>query len=140
MKLKITRANIWAASIEDRPASLAEKLETLREAGANLEFIMARRAFDEPGAGVVFLAPLKGVRQTKAASGAGFHRTEALHSVRVEGGDTAGLAARITRCVANAGINLRGFSASVIGKQFVAYLAMDDEDDASKTARALRRV
>jgi hypothetical protein len=37
MKLKITHADIWAASLQDRPASLAEKLEALQKAGANLE-------------------------------------------------------------------------------------------------------
>jgi hypothetical protein len=138
MKLNITHADIWAASLQDRPAGLAKKLEALQKAGANLEFIMARRAVEEPGTGVVFLAPLNGAKQTKAASVAGFHQTEALHSVRIEGADAPGLAAKITRCVAGAGINLRGFSASVIGKRFVAYLALDDEDDAVKAARVLK--
>ena len=140
MKLKIARANMWAASLEDRPASLAEKLEALHQAGADLEFIMARRAFEEPGKGVVFLAPLQGVKQTKAASAAGFYRTEALHSVRIEGADAPGLAAKVTRCVASAGINLRGFSVSVLGKNFVAYLAVDDEEDARTAARVLKRL
>ena len=140
MKLKITRAEMWAASLEDRPASLAGKLEALQKAGADLEFIMARRAFEEPGTGVVFLSPLKGAKQTRAASVAEFHRTEALHSVRIIGADSPGLASKVARRVAGEGINLRGFSASVIGKQFVAYLAFDDEEDASKAVRVLKRL
>ena len=138
MKLKITRAEMWAASLEDRPASLAEKLEVLQEAGANLEFIMARRAFEEPGTGVVFLSPLKGAKQTKIASAAGFQRTEALHSVRIEGADAPGLASKVTRRVAGEDINLRGFSASVIGKRFVAYLAFDEEEDSLEAVSALK--
>ena len=140
MKLEITRADIWAASLEDRPASLAGKLEALEKAGANLEFIMARRAYEEPGTGVVFLAPLEGDAQTKAASEAGFHRTEALHSVRIEGADSPGLASKVTRRIAGAGINLRGYSASVIGNQFVAYLALDDEDTAAQVVKALKGI
>lgn len=140
MKLKITRADVWAASLEDRPAGLAEKLEALEKAGANLEFIMARRAFEAPGTGVVFLAPLNGIDQAKAASEVGFHRTEALHSVRIEGADVPGLASKITRRLAGAGINLRGFSASVIGKQFVGYLALDDEEDAVKAVSVLKGI
>ena len=140
MKLKITRADIWAASLEDRPASLAGKLEALEKAGANLEFIMARRAYEEPGTGVVFLAPLEGDAQTKAAAAAGFHRTEALHSVRIEGADSPGLASKVTRRIAGAGINLRGYSASVIGNQFVAYLALDDEDTAAQVVKALKGI
>ena len=65
VKLKITRAVIWAAHIEDRPGGLAEKLEALAQAGANLDFILARRAPESPGMGVVFVAPLKGERQLK---------------------------------------------------------------------------
>lgn len=140
MKLKITRVDMWAANLEDRPASLAEKLEALQQAGADLQFIMARRSFEEPGKGVVFLAPIKGVKQTKAAIQAGFFQTEALHSVRLEGADAPGLASKITRCVAKAALNLRGFSASVFGGKFVAYLALDDEKDAQKAARVLKQV
>ena len=43
MKLKITRAVVWAADIEDRPGGLAEKLGALAKAGTNLDFILARR-------------------------------------------------------------------------------------------------
>ena len=44
MSLKIQRTSVWAASIEDRPAGLAEKLAALNGSGAHLEFILARRA------------------------------------------------------------------------------------------------
>jgi len=140
MKLNITRVDMWAASLEDRPAGLSEKLDALRQAGADLEFILARRAFEDPGKGVLFLAPLKGAKQTKAASDAEFHRTEALHSVRIEGPDAPGLAAKVTACLASAGINLRGFSASVLGNNFVAYLALDEEEDARKAVRVLKKL
>ncbi len=140
MKLKVTRAEVWAANLEDRPAGLAEKLEALSKAGARLEFIMGRRSFEEPGRGVVFLAPLQGAAQFKAARDAGFIQTEALHSVRVEGANQPGLGTRITRVLATASLNLRGFSATVVARKFVAYLALDDEDDAVKAVRALRRL
>jgi len=140
MKLTITRVNLWAASLEDRPASLAEKLEALHQAGANLEFVMARRALEEPGKGVLFVATVKGAAQTRAATKAGFYRTEALHSVRIEGPDAPGMAGKVTRCIAGAAINLRGFSAAVLGKEFIAYLALDDEEDARKAVRVLKRL
>ncbi len=59
MKLDVTRVNVWAASIKDRSGALAEKLAALAQAGANLGFVLARRAPDKPGTGVVFLTPLK---------------------------------------------------------------------------------
>jgi hypothetical protein len=43
----------WAAPLEDKPGGLAEKLSALADAGVNLEFVIARRASDKPGTGVV---------------------------------------------------------------------------------------
>ena len=56
MALTVKRADVWAARINDRPGGLAEKLVALAEAGVQLEFVVARRAPEKPGAGVVFLA------------------------------------------------------------------------------------
>ena len=140
MKLNTSSTVIWAASIEDRPAGLAEKLEPLSRAGANLQFILARRAPETPGKGVVFVAPLKGVRQCRAAVNAGFVRANSLHAVRIEGADDPGLATRITSLLGHAAINLRGFSASVIGRRFVAYLAFDDVDDVKNAMKVLEEL
>jgi hypothetical protein len=140
MKLKATRVDVWAASIKDRPGGLAGKLAALAEAGANLEFVVARRAPDKPGTGVVFVAPVTGGRRTRAARKAGFSKALGLHSVRVEGPDKPGLGARMSQVLADAGLNLRGLSAAAIGKRFVAYLAFDAAKDSAKAVGVLRRL
>jgi hypothetical protein len=138
MALDVSRTQVWAASMKDKPGALAEKLEGLRAAGANLEVVIARRAPDKPGQGVVFVTPLKGAAQLRAAQAFGFCKTESLHSVRVAGADKPGIGARITAARAAAGINLRGLSAAAIGKRFVAHLALDTAADASKAIRVLK--
>jgi hypothetical protein len=140
MKLKVNRQDVWAASLVDQPGGLAAKLAALDKADANLEFLIARRTPDKPGQGVVFLTPLKGAAQRKAAERAGFMKTESLHSVRVEGPDRPGFGAKITAALAAAGVNLRGLSAAAIGKRFVAYLALDSAEDAAKAIRMLKRL
>jgi len=140
MKLKVTRVVVWAADIEDRPGGLADKLRALAKAGANLDFILARRAPESPGMGVVFVAPLKGEKQMKAASEAGFLKTEIMHAVRVDGTNRPGFGSEIAGALAAGGISLRGFSATAIGKRFVGYLALDGTDDSAKAIRALRRL
>ena len=140
MALNVTRADVWAASIEDRPGGLAEKLAALAEAGAQLEFVIARRASERPGTGVVFLTPLKGSAQIGAAKKAGFEKTESLHSLRVEGPDQPGLGAKMTQALAQAGINLRGLSAAAIGPRCVVHLALDSTADATKASRLLKRL
>lgn len=139
MDLLAERVDVWAATIQDRPGGLAEVLATLREAGADLQFIIARRTPGEPGKGVVFVTPLQSAREIRAAAQVGFNVTQSLHSVRVMGADRPGIAAELTQKLADGGINLRGFSASVIRTQFAAYLAVDSLDDANKAIEILEK-
>ena len=140
MALKVSRTDTWAASIDDRPGGLGDKLAALAAAGANLEFIIARRAPEQRGSGVVFVTPLKGAKQTKAAEAAGFQKTGSLHTLRVEGADRPGMGAKLTRALGEAGINLRGFSAAALGRRHVTHLALDTATDAAKAAAVLKKL
>ena len=137
MKLKVNRTDTWGTAIDDRPGGVADKLAALAAAGANLELIIARRAPEQRGSGVVFVTPLKGAKQIKAAEAAGFQKTESLHSLRVQGTDQPGIGAKLARELAKAGINLRGFSAATLGKQYLAHLALDTAKDAKKSTTVL---
>ncbi|MFQ6035580.1 MAG: amino acid-binding protein [Sedimentisphaerales bacterium] len=138
MKLDISRVDVWAASIKDRPGELAKKLDALSQAGANLEFVIARRAPERPGTGVVFVTPIKGAKQIKAAKKAGFSKAASLRGLRVTAVDKPGLGAKLTKQLAEAGINLRGFSGAAIGKRAIFHLAFDSNADASKAMRTLK--
>jgi len=140
MALKVERTDTWAVSIEDRPGGLAEKLQALAAAGMNLEFVIARRSPDKPGTGVVFVTPIKGAAAVRAAKQAGFAKTDSLHTVRVEGPDKKGEGARLTRALADQGLNLRGLSAAAMNKKFVCHIAFDTEADANKAVRLLRKL
>ena len=140
MDLLVERTDVWAATIQDRPGGLAEVLDALREAGAELQFIIARRTPDAPAAGVVYVTPLQNDREIRAAAQVGFNVTQSLHSVRIMGPDRPGIAAALTQKLAAGEINLRGFSASVLGTQFVAYIAVDSLGDANKAMEILSKV
>ena len=133
----VEHVDVWAAAIEDKPGQLAHLLTELREAGADLQFVIARRA--ESGKGVVFVTPLRGDREIAAAAQVGFNVAHTLHSVRVMGPDRPGVAAELAERLAGAGINLRGFSLSVIGRQYLAYAAVDSLDDANKVIEILEK-
>ena len=130
--------DVWVAGLDDKPGALANKLAALAEAGTDLGFIIARRAPDKLGTGVVFVTPLRGDREIDAATEEGFTVSTHLHSVRVEGQNEPGIAARITRKVGDAGLNLRGFSGAVIGTQYVLHLAFDTAESAQKAIRRLQ--
>ena len=138
--MKAQRVETWAAPIEDKPGALAEKFSALSAVGVNLEFVIARRAPDKPGTGVVFVTPIKGAKQTKTALAAGFQKTANLHTIRVEGADRKGLGACMTQGLANAGLNLRGLSAAAINKKFICHIAVDSAAEAAKVIRLLRKM
>ena len=138
MSFTVTKVDIWSSKIEDKPGGLAKVLAALGDAGANLECVIARRDSAKSGAGVVFLTPAKGAAVRKAAQSQGVAPAKNLATLKVEGDDAAGLGGRIATAIADAGINLRGVSAAVIGRKFVAYLGFDNAADATKAARALK--
>jgi hypothetical protein len=138
MSLIVERGEVWAASVADEPGATAKKLKILAEAGADLDFVIARRAPEKPGTGVLFVTPLRGDREIEAATEAGFAVSESLNSVRLEGENRPGIGAELMEKLADAGLNLRGLSAAVIGTRFVAYLALDTVSDAQNAIEALK--
>ncbi|WP_028208956.1 ACT domain-containing protein [Paraburkholderia nodosa] len=139
MELSVERVDVWAATIDDKPGGLAKVLSVLRDAGVDLQFVVARRAPEASGKGVVFVAPLQGDSAIRAATQVGFSVTPSLHSIRVMGLDQLGIIAQLTLMLADGGINLRGVSAAVLGTQFIAYLAVDSLGDAEKAIDILQR-
>jgi hypothetical protein len=138
MKVDVSRVDVWAASIEDRPGGLAEKLDVLARADVDLEFIIARRSSSTQGTGVVFVAPIKGPKQARAARKVGFEKTKSLHGIRVATGNKPGFSAELTKKLADAGINLRGFSGASIANRAVIYLGFDSDADAGKVLKLLK--
>lgn len=131
---------VWATSIEDKPGSLANVLTGLREAGADLNFILARRAPEAFGKAEVFVTPLQGDVELGAAATLGFNLTARVHAVRVEGPNQVGIAATLAAQLAAAGLNLRGFSAAVLGTRFILYIGLDSAEDAAKALAVLQQL
>ena len=138
MAYTIDRIDVWSGKIKDKPGGLAEKLAPLAEAGASFEFVLARR--DKKGMGVVFVAPLKGPAQGRAAKAAGLTKGGGgVTALRVSGPDKRGLGAAITQALAEVNVSMRGVSATAIGRKSVCYVAFDNKEDAAKARRALAK-
>jgi len=138
MSVKVTKLDVWSGEIQDQPGGLTGVLRQLAGANANLEMVVARRQPDKPGAGIVFLAPVKGRKATESAAMAGLSPATGMAALRVEGTDRPGLGAKMTGAIADAGINMRGLSAAALGSRFVAYVAFDSAEDAAKAATAIK--
>ena len=138
MALKVTKIDVWSGELGDYPGGLAGVLRELAGATVDLEMVVARRRPEKPGKAIVFLAPLKGRNAVQAAARAGLGPDTGMAALRVEGPNRAGLGAKLVGAIAAAGINLRGLSAAVVGRQFAAFLAFDSAPEAAKAARAIK--
>jgi len=138
MAIKITKVDVWAVEIADQPGGLARVLEALAEVGMSVECCIARRRADRPGEGLIFVAPVKGKRAQDAARSVGLRPADNLATLRVEGADRKGAGADITVAIANAGLNVRGLTAAVMGGKYVTYIGFDTPADADRAATAVK--
>ena len=136
MAYSVSKVEMWTAEIDDRIGGLDATLAPLADAGVDLEIVVARR--QQPGRGVVFAGPIKGAKGQKAAAAAGLTRAADLFALRVESPNKAGDCRKVTGLLADAGISLRGLTATVCGSRYVLSLGFDSEADAARAAGVLK--
>jgi hypothetical protein len=137
MSFKMDRVHVWAVEVKDEPGGVAAKLSHLDKAGTNLDYVYTQRLTDKPGHGMLYVAPIVGPEQVKAARVAGMHEVNDPIVMRVEGDNTAGLAHRLKHEWAMANINLHGAILGVLGTKFLGYITFDTVEDANRAARIL---
>jgi hypothetical protein len=131
MAFEIRRIQAWSGEVSDRPGATAAKLELLARAGADLEFVFTRPHPARPDVAVLFLAPVEGPEQVRAAQEAGLAPARDVAMLCVEGDNHPGIGYQMMSRLAVAGLNLRGLSVSAHGPRFAAYLAFDTPDTAT---------
>jgi hypothetical protein len=137
MSFKWDRVHVWSCEVKDQAGGVAEKLAHLAKAGANLEYVFTKRLPNRPGEGVLYVAPVTGPAQARAAKSAGMHEVDHPVVRRIEGDNFAGLAHHLTEQWALAGISLQGLTMAVLGTKFVGYAAFDAVPDANRAAQIL---
>ncbi len=137
MSFKWDRVHVWSCEITDQPGSVAQKLAFLAEADTNLEYIFTKRLPHKPGYGILYVAPVTGPVQVRAAKAADMHEADAPVVRRIEGDNEAGLAHHVTQKWALAGINLQGLTMAVMNDRFIGYAAFDTVHDANRAAQIL---
>jgi hypothetical protein len=137
MSFKLDRIHVWSGEVADQAGGVAAKLLMLAQAGTNLEYVYTRRQPDKPGTGVLYVAPITGPLQVRAAKSAGLTESHDTVVLRVQGDNQAGLAHKLTQQWALAGLSLQGLSMSVLSGKFVGYVSFDTVADANRAAAIL---
>jgi hypothetical protein len=135
MAFEVTMAEVWTAELEDRPGALAERVEALQAAGADLEMAIVRPSVNM---GLLCVAPIVGGAQTRAAEKIGLKKDSSLHALRIVGSDSPGLIASIARTLADAQIDISTVWAAALGKRSALYISFVSNSDANRAAQLLR--
>lgn len=139
MAINVQRIKLWHKEIANRPGVLAEVLDPLAAAGADLDMIMATSFPGDVGLASVGVFPVSGRKAIAAAQGAGLRATPSMSSLLVTGDNQVGLGRELAQAIADAGINIGLVVALVVGRNFSAVFGFESEDDARKAAALLKK-
>lgn len=137
MAVSIRKVTLWRTQVQHRPGALAELLEPLARAGADLQIVMGYRLPGQKDRAVIEVAPV-GNRRVAAAAGDGGLAPGGAPTLLVLGDNRPGLANRIARALAESGVNIAFLVAQVVGRRYSAVFGFDGEADLDKAADRIR--
>jgi hypothetical protein len=137
MAVSVKKAILWRREVDNQPGMLANTLQPLSEAGADLQVVMAYRYRGENKAAIE-LHPVSGKKSVAAAQTAGL-APSSISTLLVEGDNRPGLGHAIAKAIGDARINLSFVMAQVVGRRYSALFGFENEADASKAATLIKR-
>ena len=96
MSVRIRPITLWRAEVDNQPGMLAQTLEPLAAAGANLQVVMGYRLPGDRARAAIEVFPVSGARALSAAQAAGLSEAD-ISALHVDGDNRAGLASRLGR-------------------------------------------
>jgi hypothetical protein len=138
MPVRVKPITLWRAEVDHQPGALAQTLEPLAAAGADLQAVMGYRLPDDRARAAIEVFPVAGARALSAAQAAGLSeaRIGALH---LEGDNRAGLAHALAKALADAGINMDFFVGLVSGNRYTAVIGFASREDAGRATAVIKR-
>src|SRR5262245_51069002 len=137
MAIAVKKITLWRKEVANDPGLLADVLEPLSRAGANLRVVMGYAMPGDPRRAAIEVFPVSGKRVTGAASGAGLSASP-IPCLLVEGDDRAGLGARMAGAIAAQRINIAFVMAETMGRKFSAVFGFQSDGDAALAAKAIK--
>lgn len=138
MPVTVKNISLWRKEVNNQVGTLAQTLEPVTTAGANLHVLMGYRYPGEGTKAAIELYPVAGKKVSAAASDAGLSASS-IPTLLVEGDDRPSLGLAIAQAIAGAGINLTFFVAQSIGRKFSAVLGFETEADAKTAAPLIKK-
>jgi hypothetical protein len=138
MPLTVKKITLWRKELHNRPGTLAEALEPVSKAGADLHVVMGYCYPGDRTKAAVELFPVTGKKATAAAQSAGL-APSGIPALHVEGENRPGLGHVVTRALADGGVNLDFLVAQVIGRKYSAVIGFEHDADADKAISLIKK-
>jgi|SRR5713226_2643622 len=139
MPVTVKSISLWRKEVENQVGVLAQTLEPVSKAGANLRVLMGYRYPGDATKAAIELYPIEGNKVTAGAAGAGL-AASSIPTLLVEGDDKPGLGQAIAEAISGARVNMTFFVAQAIGRKFSAVLGFETEADAKTAAPLIKKV
>ena len=131
MPVRVRPITLWRAEVDNQPGVLAQTLEPLAAAGADLQVVMGYRVPGDRARAAIEIFPVTGAKALSAAQAAGLSEA-AISAVQVEGDNRPGLGHALAKALADAGINMNFFLAQVSGRRYTTVIGFDSREDADR--------
>ena len=138
MAVTVKSISLWRKEAENKTGLLAQTLEPLAKAGADLRVVMGYRLPGNEAKGAIEIYPASGRKMTAAATGVGL-RDAAIPTILVEGDNKPGLAHKIAQTVADAGVDLSFFVAQAVGRRYSAVIGFASAADAKRAVSLIKK-
>jgi hypothetical protein len=138
MPVTVKSISLWRKEVLNQAGTLAETLEPISKAGANLRVLMGYRYPGDATKAAIELYPVAGKKVTAAAAGMGLVASQ-IPALLVEGDDKPGLGLAIAKAISGAGVNMTFFVAQVVGRRYSSVLGFETESDAKTAAPIIKK-
>jgi len=138
MAVSVKKIVLWRSEVENRPGVLANALEPLAGAGADLQVVMAYRYPGDESKAAIEVYPVSGKKSVAAAQQAELSASS-IPTLRVEGDNKAGLGHVVAKAIADAGINMSFLVTQVMGRKYSAIIGFENEADATTAASIIKK-
>jgi hypothetical protein len=138
MPVTVKNISLWRKDVDNKTGVLAQTLEPLAKAGADLRVVMGYRYPGNEAKAAIELYPVSGKKVAAAAAEVGL-AASSIPTLLVEGDNKPGLGHRIAQAIAEAGVDLSFFVAQVIGRRYAAIIGFGSDADAKKAATLIKK-
>jgi len=138
MSVTVKNIVLWKKEVENGIGILAQNLEPVARAGADLHVVMAYRYTGDKTKAEIELYSITGRKSIAAAQKTGFSAASS-RTLLVEGDNKPGLGYAIAQAIAGAGVNVSFFVAQVIGRKYSAVIGFEADADAKNAATLIKK-